>query len=268
MPLMTTEEHAPLRAWLDRFLAADPVRGTVLGTIRASLGDGAWGATDGRDSLAARSSAAHQVVLAGDWAPPERRELRALLVELPGVRGLAGPPPIVTDLAGDFHGTRQRLDQALYRLDELREPPRVLGYAATADAADGTERALLRDWFAAFLADVEEQPRPGDTTLDVAIDGGNCWLWRGATGTPMSMACRRAVFDGSARIGPVYTPREHRGHGYGSAVTAAATRDILAEGAVPVLFTDLANPTSNKIYQDLGYYRIDERLVITFTGDA
>jgi predicted GNAT family acetyltransferase len=51
----------------------------------------------------------------------------------------------------------------------------------------------------------------------------------------------------------VYTPRAHRGRGYGSAVTAVATQDILDDGAIPVLFTDLANPTSNGIYQRLGY---------------
>ncbi len=109
-----------------------------------------------------------------------------------------------------------------------------------------------------------EEPRPGDTTIDSAVDDRRCWLWRDDTGMPVSMACRRAVIDGSARVGPVYTPPHHRGHGYGSAVTAAATRSILDEGAVPVLFTDLANPTSNKIYQELGYYPIAERMTITF----
>jgi predicted GNAT family acetyltransferase len=51
----------------------------------------------------------------------------------------------------------------------------------------------------------------------------------------------------------VYTPAEHRARGYGSAVTAAATQDVLDDRAIPVLFTDLANPTSNAIYQRLGY---------------
>jgi predicted GNAT family acetyltransferase len=47
-------------------------------------------------------------------------------------------------------------------------------------------------------------------------------------------------------------------------VTAAATRDVLDRGAIPVLFTDLANPTSNKIYQQLGYYAVEDRVQITF----
>ena len=99
-----------------------------------------------------------------------------------------------------------------------------------------------------------------DTVL--AEQGG--WLWCDAAGTPVSLACRRRPSGGSARIGPVYTPPEQRGRGYGSAVTAAATRSILDEGAIPVLFTDLANPTSNKIYQQLGYRPVEDRVVVTF----
>jgi predicted GNAT family acetyltransferase len=47
-------------------------------------------------------------------------------------------------------------------------------------------------------------------------------------------------------------------------VTAAASQDILNDGGVPVLFADLANPTSNDIYQRLGYYPVQDRLQIEF----
>ena len=53
---------------------------------------------------------------------------------------------------------------------------------------------------------------------------------------------------GVARIGPVYTPSEHRGHGYASAAVAAVSRMLRERGAEVCLFTDQANPTSNKIY--------------------
>ena len=79
------------------------------------------------------------------------------------------------------------------------------------------------------------------------------------------MACRQPTVVGVARIGPVFTPCEHRGHGYGSAATARATADILADPAIPVLFTDLANPTSNKIYEALGYRAVEDRLALRFT---
>ncbi len=78
------------------------------------------------------------------------------------------------------------------------------------------------------------------------------------------MAWRRAVSFGVSRVGPVYTPPAQRGHGYGSAATAAATGDVLAEGATPVLYTDLANATSNKIYQRLGYYPVEDRAHVEY----
>jgi predicted GNAT family acetyltransferase len=59
---------------------------------------------------------------------------------------------------------------------------------------------------------------------------------------------------GLARVGPVYTPLEHRRHGYGAAVAAHATQAALDAGAAQVvLYADLANPTSNAIYQRIGY---------------
>jgi predicted GNAT family acetyltransferase len=56
------------------------------------------------------------------------------------------------------------------------------------------------------------------------------------------------------RVGPVYTPPELRGRGYASAVTAAASHRAFASGKrFCFLFTNLANPTSNSIYQQIGY---------------
>ncbi len=59
------------------------------------------------------------------------------------------------------------------------------------------------------------------------------------------------------RIGPVYTPLQYRRNGYAGSAVAAVSRRALAGGASRcMLFTDLANPTSNKIYAEVGYRRI------------
>jgi predicted GNAT family acetyltransferase len=58
---------------------------------------------------------------------------------------------------------------------------------------------------------------------------------------------------GVARIGPVYTPPEHRGHGWASNAVAEVSRRVQAHGVRVCLFTDQANPTSNKLYAALGY---------------
>ena len=86
----------------------------------------------------------------------------------------------------------------------------------------------------------------------VATGGGEL-LWE-VDDEPVAQASARAVVAGMSRIGPVYTPPEHRNHGYAAAVTAAAARWALDQGARHVLlYTDLANPTTNRLYPRLGF---------------
>jgi predicted GNAT family acetyltransferase len=73
---------------------------------------------------------------------------------------------------------------------------------------------------------------------------------------------------GVARVGPVYTPPARRGHGYGSAVTALASQSgIDAAATHVVLYTDLSNPTSNSIYQAIGFVPDHDSGRWTFTID-
>ena len=73
---------------------------------------------------------------------------------------------------------------------------------------------------------------------------------------------------GMVRIGPVYTPPERRGRGYASAATAALSQRLLDAGAEEVLlYTDLANPVSNSIYQRIGYRPVEDRVVLAFSAD-
>ena len=67
-----------------------------------------------------------------------------------------------------------------------------------------------------------------------------------------------------ARVGPIFTPKEHRKNGYASAVTSAITDRLIASGALPTLYTQATNPTSNKIYQELGYTLVAENRHIVF----
>ena len=67
--------------------------------------------------------------------------------------------------------------------------------------------------------------------------------------------------------GPVYTPPDLRGRGFGGAATVAVTRAALADGAEGVvLFADLANPASNTLYQRLGYRPVSDWTVLRFGG--
>jgi len=117
-------------------------------------------------------------------------------------------------------------------------------------------------WFQAFAADAAEQAGRTEgegheeyfTREDMVerIDAGRVWLWEVA-GEPVHLTGFNAPSFGVARVGPVYTPKEHRGRGFASAGVAEVSRRLLDEGARVCLFTDQANPTSNRIYQALGY---------------
>jgi GNAT superfamily N-acetyltransferase len=264
MALSVSTEHDVIAAELDRVVAADPIRHTLLGTIRLTLEDTAWMCWHA-GGLAVRSGADYPVAVVGEWPADLRGELVGHLRELPDLHEVSGPAEIVDDVARELAGRRdlRRIAQRLFRLDELDPPTGVPGRAVAAGADD---RELVREWYVAFMAEAEPERGQSEESIirgaDQAMAQATCWLWLDPDGKPVSMAARRPVVAGSARIGPVYTPSSARGHGYGSAVTAAATRDILNEGAVPVLFTDLANPTSNRIYQMLGYRAIEDRVIV------
>jgi predicted GNAT family acetyltransferase len=148
----------------------------------------------------------------------------------------------------------------LHELVELIEPRPVPGRIRVATAED-TE--VVHRWFLAFAADAAEQAgRIGEhhtgeqvTLEDIVerIESGQVWLWEDEHGQTVHLTAHRPPSFGVARVGPVYTPREHRGHGYASAGVAAVSRMLLAQGARVCLFTDQANPTSNRIYRALGY---------------
>jgi predicted GNAT family acetyltransferase len=71
---------------------------------------------------------------------------------------------------------------------------------------------------------------------------------------PVSMAAINRRTPSSSCVAWVYTPPKHRKHGYASAIVAAISKRELDAGAAWCsLFTDAANPTSNRIYAELGY---------------
>jgi predicted GNAT family acetyltransferase len=266
MPVTVSTDPQVIGAALDRLIAADPVRGTLLGTVRTSLRDTTWAALH-EDGVAARSDAEYPVVLGGSWPDEPRRELIRLLPGVPRLKGVSGPADLVAEVVAALpsEARQHRMAQRLFQLAEL-DPPRVPGRAILAGEQ---HRALVHEWYLAFIAEAEPGV-PSSTAVtiegaDRVLDDRCCWLWLDDDGVPVSMAARRPVLCGSARVGPVYTPVRARGLGYGAAATAAATRSILDDAAIPVLFTDLANPVSNKIYRRMGYQPVEDRLIVWFS---
>jgi RimJ/RimL family protein N-acetyltransferase len=146
--------------------------------------------------------------------------------------------------------------ERLHRLVDLTVPD-VAGVAAVAQVADAD---LVLRWSTAFADEVGTLSHDLETLVRhrlVQPDGGYR-LWT-VEGRPVSLAGIKPPDHGVARIGPVYTPPEHRRRGYAGAVTAAASTSLRDAGALEVvLFTDLANPTSNRIYREIGYRPVQD----------
>jgi GNAT superfamily N-acetyltransferase len=156
-------------------------------------------------------------------------------------------------------GRRSRL----YRLGQLLAPdPVPPGRARVATAADS---GLLLDWLEAFRREADSDSGPASQrTVDDRLSYGGFTLWETGDG-PVSLAGVTRAVAGQARIGPVYTPPEWRARGFGGAVTAAVSQAAKDGGvAEVVLYTDLANPTSNALYQRLGYLPVSDSVLLLF----
>jgi predicted GNAT family acetyltransferase len=141
----------------------------------------------------------------------------------------------------------------MYRLEELAWPQGVAGEAVL--AATDHEIDLVAGWLMDFHDEAQPHAPVSDwhALAERRVNGRQVHLWRHEDAF-VSLAAVSAPAVGVARVGEVYTPPTYRRRGFGAAVTATATAAALSAGADHVvLYTDLANPTSNSIYQSIGY---------------
>jgi uncharacterized protein len=150
---------------------------------------------------------------------------------------------------------RRGMLERVYQLERVITP-NVPGKLRKAVGAD---RDLLLKWSHGFYVDAFDEGRVNTEQIERNVDNTlksaarSYYFWE-VDGTPVAMAGYTGFTPNGVRIGPVYTPREHRRNGYGSAVTAALSQLLLDNGRkYCFLFTDLLNPTSNHIYQTIGY---------------
>ena len=155
----------------------------------------------------------------------------------------------------------------MYGLTTVREVPRTRGAERLATPED---RGLLIAWLTAFAVEALTHPQDFlarlDRTLDTrfASEHAGLWIWEDGGG-PVSLAGFSGPTPTGIRVGPVYTPPEHRRHGYATTLVADLSGWLLEEGyRACFLYTDLANPTSNRIYVEIGYERVCDALEFRF----
>ena len=279
MPWEMTDDVETFAEAAGKFLRSRPVEHTVPLTLvdalhrhgRHAFGPddpifGVWRAADGGVAGMLLQTPPHPVLFSAVPAEALPAAVDALADRpLPGANLLArDADPFVAgwrERTGVMASVRMRT--RLYRLGTLTPP--AVPPPGSARAAEPRDRALVLRWTTEFLAEIGEGHSDTETAVDEWISDGGVTLWE--TGEPVSMATRSRSEAGMVRIRAVYTPRPFRGRGYAGAATTAATRAALDAGAHDVvLYTDLANATSNALYERLGYRPVEDRTVMEFSS--
>jgi predicted GNAT family acetyltransferase len=277
------EDGAAFLEEAEPFLLADEARHNLILGIAGNIRDGVyaerrlWLVRNGGDVVAAAlRTPPYNLILA---QPRSSRALAALVEavaheELPGV---VGAEPEVHEFAALWSrqagvAARTNMRQGVYALERVEQPPSTPGSARGATAGD---RELALGWWIAFGEEVLHEGGPGreraEETLDhrLSSPSAGILLWEDG-GTPVSLAGWGGRTPNGIRVGPVYTPPELRGRGYATALTAELSQRLLdgrlLEGGrrFCFLYTDLANPTSNAIYERIGYRRVAESAEVVF----
>jgi GNAT superfamily N-acetyltransferase len=278
------------RAFAERavpFLAGRPVEhsviltrwGRALGGERTPGPDGDlwWWVERGAGSVAGGGAGGGAVVGVLMQTPPHGAYLslaaepvaRLLAQQVRRVRprlaGVGGPGAAATWFADEWHrlggaSARVAMRQGLLVADAVIDPPQVEGRhrLATCDDLD-----RLRPWGVAFV----QEATPGGLMVDHVthrVAAGLLHVWD-VGGTPVSMAAVTPPEAGVSRVQLVYTPPALRRKGFAAACVAATTRRELGQaGRRCMLYTDLANPTSNALYERIGYRRVGEAVDLLF----
>jgi predicted GNAT family acetyltransferase len=281
MRVHATDDVEEYAAAAEAFLAADPCARNVLLTVMDivrtvpstySAPASFWWITDGESVVGAASwTPPHGLLVSA--IPPEavpglvtaaRERATALGIRLGGVVGPASSARAVaaawTAATGDAIETDRSI--LLNELDSLTEVARPPGTRRPAVAGD---LGMIAAWLDDFSAE-SEHVAPSDSlaVADHMVRSGHVDLWEVGGCVVCLVAHRDAA--GVVRIGPVYTPPEHRNRGYARWLTYEVTARALEQPGVDraMLFTDAANPVSNSIYRQAGYQPRGEHVEIDF----
>lgn len=194
-----------------------------------------------------------------------------LASHMPGLQGIVAPTALAQAFADSWQartdrGIHHQMAQRVYQLRQVNPPEKMpQGHYRLAGLGDLN---LLLEWTEAFIAEALPQERPSRDGIRAAtlrqIEAQDIGLWE-RNNHPVSMAARTRPTHNGTAVSLVYSPPELRGQGYASACVAALSQAQLEAGKqFCCLFTDLANPTSNHIYQRIGYQPVGDMQVLEF----
>jgi predicted GNAT family acetyltransferase len=285
MDVVRLDDAAAFLAEAEPLLLADEARHNLILGIAGTIRDtpdlyplrSLWLVREGAEVVAAAlRTPPYNLVLA---RPRSTTALAALAEtvageELPGVTGTEPEVEEFAALWSQHSGIAGRVNmrQGVYALEQVQPLPAVPGSLRVATQDD---RELALRWWIAFGEEVLHEGGPGRERAEESVDhkltspNNGLLLWD-HDGEVVSLAGWGGPTPNGIRIGPVYTPPELRGRGYATALTAELSQRLLDgrlyEGGrrFCFLYTDLANPTSNAIYERIGYRRIAEAAEVVF----
>jgi predicted GNAT family acetyltransferase len=207
----------------------------------------------------------HNLVLS---SPCPADALAALVADTGGTHlpGVIGPLDEAERFAAHWKAntrgtTAVTMRLGTYALEQLIAAPAVPGRLRAAQPDDAS---LAGEWMRAFYAEALPHAPPPPEPADLQ----GYYFWETDAGPVTAVRAKPATPRGAV-INDVYTPPIRRRRGYATAAVAAASSAMFADGwRICFLFTDLANPTSNSIYQRIGYRFIGEFRQIGFTPAA
>lgn len=154
-------------------------------------------------------------------------------------------------------GMRMRIFNAEAVIEPTNPAPGRLRRAVTDEAA------LLTGWMAAFIQETGVADMGAERIVQRLIAEERLFVWddRG----PRTIAAAAGETPKGVRINHVYTPPEFRRRGYATIAVARLTSLLLSRGRrCCYLYTDLANLTSNGIYQRIGYRPVADVVDLKF----
>lgn len=253
------------------FLEEEPcVRNVLLSVIDSVRGAPAsfsaepsfwWVSTESGDVAGAASWTPPYALLVSSLPDEAASGLASAMIERAaaiGIRppGVNGPEAAAGAVAAAWAAaTGDRIERErlilLNELEHLVDVPVPPGARRTATLDDVP---LLAQWLEAFGAEVDVIiGANARVTAERTVRAGGFEVWIDDAQTVCVVGSRVAARV--LRVGPVYTPPEHRNHGYARRLTYEVTASMLARPGVDraMLFTDAANPVSNSIYRQAGY---------------
>lgn len=271
-----TADAAEAKAWFAELIEREPVSLSVIGSVTDGLiadptryANPRWWAAREDDIVvgAYMHTPPHPLHIGLSTAEQARGLAGRLAAEgypLPDVGGLREPAEAFAAAWTRLTGAHATTLMELGTFDLPTRPALPFEVPGDYRLAGVEDLALVDVWAHDFHAEALGEGHGQVAALAPHVKDGRVGMWV-VRGEPVSMAYASLANGGVTRISGVWTPPALRGHGYASAVVAALSNDRMDHGERCMLYTDLANPTSNGIYQALGYRRIGDSISIRFS---